>query len=202
MNPRPAGVAAVVRRRRMTRVFDGTPLPPGFVAGLCDTARHAPSAGFSQGIHFLVLEDEALARWWELTVDDQWRDEIAAGVGRAAAVVIPLADPLAYTARYSQPDKEASGLADEAAWPVPYWLTDTAMATQNLLLMVEDEGYGALFYGLFHTGPALGEFGVPAHVEALGAVAIGRRATGEAPSGSPRTVPRRATADVVHIARW
>jgi nitroreductase len=56
----------VVRRRRMVRNYDpDRPVPAEVVDRLLDYAIHAPSAGFSQGWAFLVLEDEAdRARFW------------------------------------------------------------------------------------------------------------------------------------------
>ncbi len=186
----------------MTRTFDVGTLPDGLLVELLDTARRAPTAGYAQGVHFLALQGPSLQRWWDLTVEPEWREEIAAGIGRAAAVVIPVADPQAYMDRYSAPDKLDAGLAEQADWPVPYWLTDTAMATQNLLLLVEASGLGALFYGLFRDAEHLHAFGVPRGMVGLGAVAIGWRATTDRPSGSPRHVARRATADVIHLGQW
>ena len=186
----------------MTRTFDDRPLPDGVLHDLLDTARRAPTAGFAQGVHFLALESDPLARWWELTVEPAWRDRIAAGIGRAAAVVVPLADPQAYTERYAQPDKIAAGLDRQGSWRVPVWLTDAAMATQNLLLLAEASGIGALYYALGAEAGVLAEFGVPGHVVALGAVALGYRAPGEQPSGSPRRIARRDAPEVIHRGRW
>lgn len=187
----------------MTRRFDPRPLPAGQLDELLDLARRAPSAGFSQGVYFLVLEGDTLQRFWADTVEDAWREEIAEGIGRCPAVVIPLADAEAYTARYAEADKIAHGLADAAAWPVPYWLTDTAMATQNLLLLAEERGLGALLFGLFRdAAPFLAGLGVPARLQPLGAVAIGRRAADDVPSGSSTTRQRRASAEVMRHNRW
>ncbi len=199
-----AGLTRIIAARRMTRRFDGSPLPDGLLDRLLDTARRAPTAGFSQGCHFLALQGPALQRWWELTVEPGWADRIAAGVGRAGAVVIPVADPVAYTTRYAAPDKQHTGLAERSAWPVPFWLTDTAMATQNLLLLAEAAGLGALLYGLFGTERAVLQdtFGVPETMEPLGVVALGGRSGDDRPSGSPTRRPRRPTAEVVHHDHW
>jgi nitroreductase len=187
----------------MTRRFDAQPLPRGLLDELLDLARRAPSAGFSQGVYFLVLDGDTLQRFWTETVEQAWREEIAEGIGRCPVVVIPLADAEAYTARYAEADKIAHGLADAAAWPVPYWMTDTAMATQNLLLLAEERGLGALLFGLFRdTAPFLAGLGVPARLQPLGAVAIGVRATDDVASGSSTTHPRRTLAEVVRHNRW
>ncbi len=195
-------IARVIRRRRMTRGFDDRPLPVGLLDELLDLARRAPSAGYSQGVHFLVLTGDELAAWWAATVEPDWVEAIAAGIGTAQALVIPVADPDAYTQRYSEPDKLAAGLSDAAAWIVPFWLTDAAMATQNLLLLLEANGLGALYYGLSRERAALATLGVPPSTQPLGAVAIGYRRQGEQPSGSPIRRGRRDITEVVHRGRW
>jgi len=50
----------VVRRRRMVRAYDPSrPVPRVVIDELLELAIHAPSAGFSQGWRFLVLESDA-----------------------------------------------------------------------------------------------------------------------------------------------
>jgi nitroreductase len=187
----------------MTRRFDARPLPDGLLDDLLDLARRAPTAGYSQGVHFLVISGVHLDALWTRTVEDRWEQRIAEGIGRCAAVVVPLADAEAYTARYAEPDKVAHGLADAAAWPVPFWLTDAAMATQNLLLLLEERHIGALLFGLHgDAGAFLHELGVPPRMQPVGAVAVGYRAADDVPSGSPTTRPRRPLAEVVRHNQW
>jgi nitroreductase len=187
----------------MTRTFDPRPVDHELLVELLDLARRAPSAGFSQGVHFLALTGDALARFWRTTGGDQWFAASQDGVLQAPVVVLPLADPTAYTSRYAEADKVQHGLADAANWSVPFWLTDTAMATQNLLLLVQDRGLGALYFGLFdHVREAFDELGIPPHVLQVGAVALGYRAVDDAPSGSALTRTRRARIEVVHHNTW
>ena len=57
----------VIKRRRMIRAFTGEPLPEGTADRLLKAADRAPSAGFSQGFSFLVLEGaEQCAPLWRL----------------------------------------------------------------------------------------------------------------------------------------
>ena len=187
----------------MTRRFTTDPLDPAVVAELLDLARRAPSAGYSQGVHFLALDGEVLRRFWSTTGADEWFGSIQAGVLAAPVVVLPLADPHAYTSRYSETDKAGHGLEDASNWEVPFWLTDAAMATQNLLLLAQERGIGALYFGIFKNARlALDELGVPPQVLQVGAVALGYRAADDVPSGSARTRPRRDSVDVVHRNRW
>lgn len=184
----------------MTRRFEPTPLDEGVVADLLDLARRAPSAGYSQGVHFLALSGDAVRTFWQVTGGDEW---FADGVTAAPVIVIPLADPDAYTGRYAEGDKAGHGLEIAANWEVPFWLTDAAMAAQNLLLLAEDRGLGALYFGIFRKARAvLDHFGVPPNVLQVGAVALGHRAPSDAPSGSATTRPRRARPEVVHLQHW
>lgn len=187
----------------MTRNFTDTPVDAGVLDSLLDLARHAPSAGFSQGVHFVVLRDAALERFWALSGAGEWIGPRQPGTLRAPVVVLPVAEPEAYTRRYAEPDKDGHGLDVQDAWPVPYWLTDAAMATQNLLLLLEANGLGALFFGVFRNADAvLADVGAPDGAVLLGALAIGHRHPEDVRSGSARTREWRAPTQVVHHDRW
>lgn len=187
----------------MTRRFVTGSLTAAEVAPLVDLARRAPSAGYSQGVHFLLLDGLALADFWDVSGAREWFAGVRGGVLDAPVVVLPLADPTAYTERYSEGDKAGHGLDDARNWEVPFWLTDAAMATQNLLLLAEDGGLGALYFGIFRNARAvLDSLGVPAHVLQVGAVALGARADDDRPSGSSVTRPRKDASSVLHLGRW
>jgi nitroreductase len=187
----------------MTRTFSNDPLDHKLVADLVDTARRAPSAGYSQGVHFVVLSGDAVARFWETTAARTWFAKTQRGVLHAPVIVLPIADPDAYTSRYAETDKAGRGLEDAANWPVPFWLTDTAMAVQNLLLLAEARRLGALYFGIFGNVDALfADLGVPAGMLSVGAVAMGHRDATDRPGGSAVTRPRRPAVEVVHYNHW
>ncbi len=187
----------------MTRQFAPTSIDPLVVEQLLDLARRAPSAGFSQGLHFLVLTGESLARFWEVPGAGEWFAAKQPGVLQAPIIVLPLADPTAYTERYAEGDKSGHGLDSAANWDVPFWLTDAAMAVQNLLLLVEERGLGALYFGIFRNARILLDaLGVPPHVVQVGAVALGERAPDDAPTGSPTKRPRRPIEEIIHHVQW
>ena len=60
-----------IRTRRMVRSYDpDRPIPRALLDGLLELAVFAPSAGYSQGWHFLVLADITSARtFWTATAD-------------------------------------------------------------------------------------------------------------------------------------
>lgn len=193
----------------MTRSFSPEPLGPELLDRLCRLSLCAPSAGDSQGVDWLVLTGHRRDRFFAVTCDDDFLAEPGplAGLLRAPAVLLPLADPDRYAARYAESDKlAASGLGGlpTASWPVPYWLVDAAFATMTLLLAAEDAGLGALFFRL-HRDPAplLAELGAPSGLRAIGAVALGRiDPAGRGPTGSPPGHDRRSAAARIHTDRW
>ena len=191
----------------MTRNFTSGPLERSLLEELCLLARKAPSAGFSQGAEFIILDrSETVEAFWDTALPAPRREHFAwPGLLKAPAVVLPAADSRRYLARYSEDDKVRGATpalgASTGAWPMPYWLIDCAFAVQNLLLAAAERGLGALFFGLF-TGESevRAALGVPEGVELLGAVALGRPAA-DRPS---RSTERgwRAPAEVLHWGAW
>jgi len=188
----------------MCRSFEDRPIPTELVDRMLAHARRAPSAGFSQGWAFVVLEGhEQTAPFWERVSEPSWRSEPSwPGLLRAPVVVLPLAHKRTYLDRYAEPDKAGFGRQHESAWPVPYWLVDTAMATMLLLLSATDLGLGALLFGLVRgEDELLADLGVPEGHKPIGAVALGWPDGNDRPSPSLARGHRPAT-EVVHRGRW
>jgi nitroreductase len=193
----------VIRRRRMVRSYDGRPVPPEAVERMLDHAQRAPSAGFSQGWAFLVLDDRAdVDRFWSAVFPAEEREGFGwPGLFRAPVVIVPLSHKQAYLDRYAEPDK---GWTDksESHWPVPYWDIDTGFAAMSILLTAVDEGLGALFFGVFpdRLEPFRDAFGVPDAYTPIGAITVGYPAP-DRPSPSLAR-GRRRREEVVHRGRW
>jgi nitroreductase len=193
----------VVARRRMVRNYSDHAVDPAAVDRILSNALHAPSAGFSQGWAFLLLDDEpTVARFWACTTPqgdgvDAWSE----GMRRAPVIVVPLSCKREYLERYAAPDKGWTDM-DESHWPVPYWDIDTGMAALLMLLTVTDEDLGACFFGIppEMIAPFRAEFGVPDDYMPIGALSIGHRAE-DRPSPSLKR-GRRSTDEVVHHSRW
>jgi nitroreductase len=193
----------VIMRRRMVRDYTDEPVDPAVVQRILDNATHAPSAGFSQGWAYLVLEDEAdRERFWRSTTPPgELADNWLTGMQRAPLIIVPMSSKQAYLDRYAEPDKGWTD-RDERRWPVPYWHIDVGMATLLMLLTVTDEGLAACFFGIppeqvdaFRT-----EFDVPDAFEPIGAMTVGHRRQ-DTPSPSLKR-GRRTADEVVHRGRW
>ncbi|HET9441988.1 MAG TPA: nitroreductase family protein [Acidimicrobiales bacterium] len=195
----------VVRRRRMVRNFEDRPVPAAVLDRILDNALHAPSAGFSQGWAFLVLEGpEETGRFWDATWEGRGRERAAfrwQGMFRAPVIVVPLSHKQAYLDRYAEPDK---GVTDrrESFWPIPYWDVDTGFAALLMLLTAVDAGLGACFFGVFpgQLASFRRHFDVPGAYTPVGALAIGYRAPDEPSPSLSRG--RRPAAEVVHRGRF
>ncbi len=187
----------VVRRRRMVRNFEDRPVPDEALDLILENALHAPSAGFSQGWAFLVLQGDEKRHFHDVTYPGH--DDL--GVYRAPVLIVCLSHKDAYLDRYTEPDKGWTD-RDESRWPAPYWDIDTGFAALLMLLTAVDNGLAGVFFGIapdkirvFHE-----EFGVPDPYHPIGAIALGYAAT-DTPSSSLKR-GRRPQAEVVHRGRW
>jgi nitroreductase len=191
----------VVRHRKMWRTYEDLPIDPSVVDRILDVGRRAPSAGFSQGVAFLLLQGEnEIGTFWDaVSREEDWPTD---GTRRAPVLIVPLAGKNVYLDRYAEGDKGWSD-RDEGRWPVPYWLVDASFAAMLILLAAVDEGLGALFFGLeADRYEALrAAFGIPAEWTPIGVIALGHKDPDDQPS-SRDTRPRKAFGDVVHRGRW
>lgn len=187
----------------MVRDYEDRPVPAEVRDRIVANALRAPSAGYSQGWGFLVLERPVdRERFWEATsTPGQDASPFADGMRRAPLIVVALSHKQAYLDRYAEPDK---GVFDrrESFWPVPYWHIDAGFASLLMLLTVVDAGLGACFFGIVpeRIEPFREAFGVPEAYTPIGAVSVGYRAP-DAPSPSLRRGPRPVE-DVVRYGHW
>ena len=186
----------------MVRNYDpDRPVPAEIRERILANALHAPSAGFSQGWAFLVLEGDDVDRFWRATVADEPYDEWLRGLSSAPLLILAFAHKDGYLDRYAEPDKGWTD-RDESHWSAPYWYIDTGMAALLMLQTAVDDGLGACFFGIpaERVTAVLAEFGVPAGYEPIGVVSVGyRRPDRRSPS---LRRGRREVREVVHRGRW
>lgn len=215
----------VVRLRRMTRRYDNSmPVRRVLLDRLIDAGLRAPSAGFSQGWHFLVLDEPAaVARYWNVTAPAGPPDTWLTGMMTAPALVVVYSDRSAYERRYAEPDKQTGVRAMSAAsgestplsvtergastdngryslgqrWPVPYWDIDAGMAALLIQLAAVDVGLGCCWFAVptERVAALAAAFGVPSTMTPVGVISLGYPAAGRA--ASRRTSRRRPRAEMV-----
>jgi nitroreductase len=187
----------------MVRNYDpDRPVPPGTVDRLLAYARRAPSAGFTQGWGFLVLDTPAdRDLFWSVSSPSGTESRWLSGMRRAPLIVVVHGNKSAYLDRYAEPDKGWTD-RDPDRWSVPYWHVDAGFAALTMLLTAVDEGLGACFFGV--PGRRLADyraaFGVPGEFTPVGAITVGY----PAPDHRSRSLDRgrRSADETVHRGRW
>ena len=182
----------VVRKRRMIRAFKQKSVPEEKIRRILELAQHYPSAGFSQGVAFILITDpEKILRLREI---NRLR-------GDAPALVVPCVSENLYHDRYRESDKLRPD-GTEIDWPIPYWYFDAGCASLLVLLGAVDEGLAAYLAGAFRPDLLRQELGIPNHFVPVGVISIGY-------PDYPKHVPspsldrgRRSIGEVIRREHW
>ncbi len=182
----------VVRKRRMIRAFKPLPVPEEKVGRIVELAQHYPSAGFSQGMAFIVVtEPERVRRIREL---NRLR-------GDAPVLMVPCVSEKLYHDRYHEPDKIRPD-GTEIEWPVPYWYFDAGCASLLVLLAVVDGGLAAYLAGVFRPDLLRKELGIPDDFVPVGVISIGYPDYDRHVPSPSLDRGRRPLSQVVHSQHW
>ncbi len=182
----------VVRKRRMIRAFKPLPVPEEKVGRIVELAQHYPSAGFSQGMAFIVVtEPERVRRIREL---NRLR-------GDAPVLMVPCVSEKLYHDRYHEPDKIRPD-GTEIEWPVPYWYFDAGCASLLVLLAVVDGGLAAYLAGAFRPDLLRKELGIPDDFVPVGVISIGYPDYDRHVPSPSLDRGRRPLSQVVHSQHW
>ena len=193
----------VVRKRKMVRSFTDEAIAPEVVERIVANAQRAPSAGFSQGWAFLVLDGRSETEpYWNTTMTPERRAAFGwPGMFKAPLLIVCLSNKSQYLERYALPDKGWTD-RDETRWPVPYWDIDAGMAGLLILQTAVDAGLGAVFFGVPDQAGFRSAFRIPDEYSAVGTIAIGHKAPTDRPSPSIKIIGTKPSADVVHRGHW
>ena len=187
----------------MVRNYDpARPVTREVLAELLGLAIRAPSAGFSQGWHFLVLDTaDDRARFWNATVEAEAEpNPWLQGLQSAPVLILAMSDKSVYIERYAAPDKGWTD-RDEARWPVPYWDIDTGMASLLILLGAVNHGLASCFFGVpaGRHDEVKQAFGAPERLSIIGVMSVGYPAPDRKSPSLKRG--RRPLAEVVSYGR-
>ena len=191
-----------VRRRRMVRNYADDPVDGEALARILDVAQRAPSAGFSQGVSFVVVTDVESRREIALLAGEE--EYVADGfdpwISKAPVHVVICVRKDAYLERYREVDKGGPDgpSGTEAGWPVPYWWVDAGASMMLLLLAVVDEGLAGGFLGSHDLDGLSALLGIPDDVAPIGVVTIGHAA----PDRRSGSLARGRRPDAIHRETW
>lgn len=191
----------VLRRRRMVRNYQDRPVDDAAVQRIVDAGMRAPSAGFSQGLRFVVVTDQSVRRTLAEAAGES--HYVAQGfepwMSRAPVHIVVGVREDDYHERYREPDKLTAD-GSEMDWPIPYWWVDAGAAMMLLLLAAVDEGLAAGFFGAHRVDGLRTVLEIPDDVVPIGVVTIGH----PAPDRRSGSLDRRWKPEgiVVHHERW
>ena len=193
----------LLQKRRAVRSYTGGRVSHETLERIARAARRGPTAGYSQGLRLLVVDDpdtiRTLAGWQEDERSQAW-------FGKAAAHILVLTREQDYHDRYNQPDKLAVTGGVEVIWPVPFWHVDAGAALMLVWLAALEEGLAAAVYGVPVEEDARWRelLAVPDDLTIVVGVTVGRPA--EDPDWDHATSVfsqrRRAHDEVVQWNRW
>ena len=184
--------AKVVRKRRMIRAFKAQPVPEEKIRRILELAQHYPSAGFSQGVAFvLVTEPERIRRLREI---NRLR-------GDASVLVVPCVSEKLYHERYHETDKLRPD-GTEIDWPIPSWYFDAGCASLLILLATVDEGLAAYIQGAFRPDLLRQELGIPEQFVPVGVISIGYPDYEKHVPSPSLDRGRRPVSEVIHSQHW
>jgi nitroreductase len=191
----------VMRRRRMIRNFTDEPVDRATIERIIEAGQHAPSAGFSQGVVYVVVTDDATRREIAKIGGEEWY--VRAGhepfISRAPVHILVCTSEQVYHDRYNEPDKKGAG-QEEIGWPIPYWHTDAGASLMLVLLAAVDEGLGTAFIGVQDPTELQRLLRIPDDYLPIGIAMVGHPAP-DKKSGSLRR-GRRKLDDVLHWESW
>ncbi|HET8528909.1 MAG TPA: nitroreductase family protein [Gaiellaceae bacterium] len=193
----------LLERRRAIRSYTGERVSRETLERIARAARRAPSAGYSQGLRLLVVDDAELIARLAARQDDERSQRWFAN---AAAHILVLVREQDYHDRYNQPDKLAATGGVEVLWPVPFWHVDAGAALMLVLLAAIEEGLGAGVYGVpvEEDREWRGLLGLPADLTIVSGVTVGHPAADPDwdRATSVFSQRRRANDEVVRWNRW
>jgi nitroreductase len=191
----------VVRKRRMVRNFTDEPVADDVIERIVEAGQHAPSAGFSQGVVYVVVTDPATRKQiGEIAGEEHY---VAGGfdpfISGAPVQIVICTSERVYHERYNEPDKKAEG-EEEIDWPIPYWHTDAGASMMLVLLAAVNEGLGSAFVGVMEPKRLQELLDIPDDYLPIGVTMIGHPAP-DKKSGSLKR-GRRSIEQVLHRERW
>jgi nitroreductase len=190
-----------VLKRRMVRNFrDDEEVPDSVVRKILELAQHSPSAGYSQGLAYVVVKDPEAKKkigGEERVLENGFHNFVSY---TPVLIVVCVSEEI-YHRRYREPDK-LDEKGNEIEWPTPYWFFDAGAASMIILLAAVDLGYSAAFSGIPRADfPKLRELlGIPEEFHPVGIISIGRAAPDKKSPSLKRG--RRRWEDVVHYEHW
>ena len=168
----------VIKARRSMRRLKEDPVPQELLEYMLEAASFAPSWHNKQCWQFLVLTDERRQLVANAVPE---KNPAKKALAQAPVIIIACADPA------------ESGDEDGKL----YYLADTAMAMEHIMLAAADKGLGTCWVAGWLDENYLKEtFSIPANLRVVGVTPVGF------PSYEPKPRLRKTVKEITHLNQW
>ena len=178
-----------IKTRISIRKFSDQPVEPEKLEAVLEAVRQAPSWSNLQCWELVVVKNqETREKISQLSFVESFfatygykSNPAQKALAQAPVVLVVCADPT------------KSGHLHEQH----YYMADTGIATQNLMLAAHDQGLGSVFVGVFHEEQLKELLAIPAQIKIVGLFPLGY------PAGEAKSGPSRKQLDTfVHYEQW
>lgn len=172
----------VVKKRKSIKKFKSGELDREKLLKIIDAAMRAPSWKNSTPYKFILVDRDDLKQNIAGAILNKTTDT-AEAVTNAPATIVVVADP------------NASGSMEEK----DYYLVDSAIAMEHLILAATEEGYGTCWIGAFNEKKVKEILGIPDNYKVVALTPIGESAEGEAEEPHQ---PKKDVKDYFYVNKW
>ena len=166
-----------IKTRRSVRKYLDKPVEDDKLEAVLEAVRLAPSWANMQCWRLVVVKDKAIK---ETLSDLSYVESFFAPKGyKANPSKKALAEAPVVIVLCAEPSQ--SGVL----WGQSYYLVDTGIAAQNLMLAARGQGLGTVFVGVYDEVKVKGILNIPQNVRVVGLLPLGYPA-GESKDGPPR----------------
>jgi FMN reductase [NAD(P)H] len=191
----------ILRHRRMVRSYTSEPVSDDVLRRVMECVNKAPSAGFSQGFHIVVVRNQELRNKAADIAEVRYVDlGFPRWIAQAPVHIYVGIREDSYRERYS--NEEVRSGWDHIPWPVPFWWFDGGALFMLLQLAALNEGLATGIFSSVYTDElaALGEVvGFSADIGLAGVLTIGHQDHQGPHVIPPNAVFRKPLSDLV---RW
>ncbi len=172
-------------KRRSIRKFKTQPIPEDIIIKILESARFAPSWANTQCWRFVLAKEDATKN-----------KILEAFSPRNPAYSSILAAPLVVVA-FAEKKKSGFYKGEAVTNKGDYWyMFDTALALQNMVLTAWEEGIGSVYLGLFDAEKVRTSLNIPDNYEVVAIVPFGY------PDEEPKCPPRKEIKEIVYYENY
>lgn len=186
-----------IKSRRSIRKYTSDPVDDGKVEAILEAGRWAPSWANTQCWRFIVVRDpevkaEVAETLSKIKLPDKVVDNAGASAIKTVPVVIVVCAEMGRSG--SKPGSGGSGeyVTDKGDW----FMFDTALAVQNMVLAAHALGLGTVIIGAFDAVQAEKVLGVPEGYRVVTLFPVG------VPAKEGKAPPRKELSEITKKDRW